>query len=57
MVAENLEKSGIVNDAEAFIQAGRVERINTKIQVGTYALEKGESFKSIIAKITKEPSR
>lgn len=57
MVAENLEKSGIVDDAEAFIQAGRAERINKKIQVGTYALEKGESFKSIIAKITKEPSR
>ncbi|WP_128101419.1 endolytic transglycosylase MltG [Paenibacillus sp. DCT19] len=57
MVAENLEKLGIVDDAEAFIRAGRAERINTKIQVGTYALEKGESFKSIIAKITKEPSR
>lgn len=56
IVAGNLEKAGIVDDAQAFIKAGKAERINTKIQVGTYALEKGESFKSIIAKITKEPS-
>ncbi|WP_405156314.1 hypothetical protein [Paenibacillus sp. FSL K6-0108] len=56
IVAGNLEKAGIVDSAQAFIQAGRAERINTKIQVGTYDLQKGESFKSIIAKITKEPS-
>ncbi|SHN53225.1 endolytic transglycosylase MltG [Paenibacillus marchantiae] len=56
IVAGNLEKAGIVDSAQAFIKAGRAERINTKIQVGTYDLEKGESFKSIIAKITKEPS-
>ncbi|MGC5771482.1 hypothetical protein [Paenibacillus pabuli] len=56
IVAGNLEKAGIVDNAEAFIKAGRAERINTKIQVGTYVLEKGESFQSIIAKITKEPS-
>ncbi|NUU76325.1 endolytic transglycosylase MltG [Paenibacillus xylanilyticus] len=56
IVAGNLEKAGIVDDAQAFIQAGKAERINTKIRVGTYALEKGESFESIIAKITKEPS-
>ncbi|SEA26079.1 endolytic transglycosylase MltG [Paenibacillus sp. 276b] len=56
IVAGNLEKTGIVDSAQAFIKAGRAERINTKIQVGTYDLEKGESFKSIIAKITKEPS-
>ncbi|MEO2204037.1 peptidase [Paenibacillus pabuli] len=56
IVAGNLEKAGIVDDAQAFIKAGKAERINTKIQVGTYALEKGESFESIIAKITKEPS-
>ncbi|WP_413377515.1 hypothetical protein [Paenibacillus taichungensis] len=55
IVAGNLEKAGIVDSAQAFIKAGRAERINTKIQVGTYDLEKGESFKSIIAKITKEP--
>ncbi|WP_339302974.1 hypothetical protein [Paenibacillus sp. FSL R5-0519] len=56
IVAANLKNAGIVDDAQAFIKAGKAERINTKIQVGTYALEKGESFKSIIAKITKEPS-
>ncbi|WP_337032206.1 peptidase [Paenibacillus illinoisensis] len=56
IVAGNLEKAGIVDDAQAFIKAGKAERINTKIQVGTYALEKGESFESIIAKITQEPS-
>ncbi|MDK8193425.1 hypothetical protein QP794_25365 [Paenibacillus sp. UMB7766-LJ446] len=56
IVAGNLEKAGIVDSAQAFIKAGRAERINTKIQVGTYDLEKDESFKSIIAKITKEPS-
>ncbi|PQP80636.1 hypothetical protein C0Q44_25700 [Paenibacillus sp. PCH8] len=56
IVAGNLQTAGIVDDAQAFIKAGKAERINTKIQVGTYALEKGESFKSIIAKITKEPS-
>ncbi|MFJ2042360.1 peptidase [Paenibacillus taichungensis] len=56
IVAGNLEKAGIVDSAQAFVKAGRAERINTKIQVGTYDLEKGESFKSIIAKITKEPS-
>ncbi|GAS81050.1 endolytic transglycosylase MltG [Paenibacillus amylolyticus] len=56
IVAANLKTAGIVDDAQAFIKAGKAERINTKIQVGTYALEKGESFKSIIAKITKEPS-
>ncbi|MGQ8871792.1 hypothetical protein [Paenibacillus sp. TSA_86.1] len=56
MVAENLKDVGIVDDAQAFIKAGNAEGINRKIQVGTYSLEKGESFKSIIAKITKEPS-
>ncbi|PYE52170.1 endolytic transglycosylase MltG [Paenibacillus barcinonensis] len=56
MVAENLKQAGVVSDAEAFIQAGRAEGINRKIRVGTYTLEKGESFKSIITKITKEPS-
>ncbi|KAA8784659.1 hypothetical protein ABIE27_002232 [Paenibacillus sp. 4624] len=56
MVAENLKEAGIVDDAQAFIKAGKSQGINKKIQVGTYSLEKGESFKSIIAKITKEPS-
>lgn len=56
MVAENLKEVGIVDDAQAFIKAGKAQGINKKIQVGTYSLEKGESFKSIIAKITKEPS-
>ncbi|MGN7412268.1 hypothetical protein [Paenibacillus sp. SAF-068] len=56
IVAANLKNAGIVDDAQAFIKAGKAEKINTKIQVGTYALEKGESFNSIIAKITKEPS-
>lgn len=56
MVAENLKDAGIVDDAKAFIKAGKSQGINKKIQVGTYSLEKGESFKSIIAKITKEPS-
>ncbi|WP_342555488.1 hypothetical protein [Paenibacillus sp. FSL R7-0652] len=56
MVAENLKQAGIVEDAQAFIKAGRTEGINRKLQVGTFSLEKGESFKSIMAKITKEPS-
>jgi len=56
MVAENLEKAGIVDDAKSFIKAGREAKINTKIQVGTYSLEKGESYQSIIDKIIKEPS-
>ncbi|MCM3132010.1 peptidase [Paenibacillus polysaccharolyticus] len=56
MVAENLKEAGIVDDTQAFIKAGKAQGINKKIQVGTYSLEKGESFKSIIAKITKEPS-
>lgn len=56
MVAENLKEAGIVDDAQAFIKAGKAQGINKKIQVGTYFLQTGESFKSIIAKITKEPS-
>jgi hypothetical protein len=56
MVAEKLKEAGIVDDAQAFIKAGKAQGINKKIQVGTYFLQTGESFKSIIAKITKEPS-
>ncbi|MNW23585.1 YceG-like family protein [compost metagenome] len=56
-VAEELEKSGVVESASDFMEAATAKKINRKIRSGTYTLEKGESLNSIITKFTTVPSR
>lgn len=56
-VAEELEKSGVVQSASDFMEAANAKKINRKIRSGTYTLEKGESLNSIITKFTTVPSR
>ncbi|MDP4097513.1 peptidase [Paenibacillus sp. P96] len=54
-VAEGLQKAGVLEDAGAFQNAATEQKINTKIRSGTYSFREGESFDSIITKITTPP--
>lgn len=54
-VAKGLEKAGVIKDADAFQKAAAEQKINTKIRSGTYSFREGETFNSIIAKITTPP--
>ncbi|GIP21455.1 endolytic transglycosylase MltG [Paenibacillus sp. J22TS3] len=55
-VADNLKKSGIIDDKSAFIQKAVDKKSNYRLQTGTYSFEEGESAASIISKITSKPS-
>ncbi|MFB5266599.1 peptidase [Paenibacillus enshidis] len=54
-VAEGLQKAGVIEDADAFQKAANEHKINTKIRSGTYSFREGETFSSIITKITTPP--
>ncbi|MFB5673623.1 peptidase [Paenibacillus terreus] len=54
-VAEGLKQAGVIADADAFQKAANEQKINTKIRSGTYSFREGETFKSIITKITTPP--
>lgn len=54
-VAKGLQKAGVIADADAFQKAANEQKINTKIRSGTYSFREGETFSSIITKITTPP--
>lgn len=55
-VAEGLERAGVITDKVAFVKAASAKKINSQIQTGTYMFTAGESFQSIIKKISEKPS-
>ncbi|GGA39512.1 endolytic transglycosylase MltG [Paenibacillus physcomitrellae] len=52
-VAGMLKAAGIISDEEAFVLLAKEWNATRTIQTGTYTFTKGESFKSITDKITK----
>ncbi|MBO2945726.1 endolytic transglycosylase MltG [Paenibacillus sp. F411] len=54
-VAAGLKQSGVIQDAAAFVTAATEKKINLSIQQGTFTFRKGESFGSIMEKITSKP--
>lgn len=55
-VAEGLKRAGVITDKVSFIKAASAKKINSQIQTGTYTFTAGESFQSIIKKISEKPS-
>lgn len=55
-VANHLLSAGVIDNKQAFINRATEKKINTSIQSGTYSFKAGESFNSIITKITAKPS-
>ncbi|KOR89982.1 endolytic transglycosylase MltG [Paenibacillus solani] len=55
-VANNLLTAGVIEDKQAFISKATEKKINRAIQSGTYSFTAGESYNSIITKITAKPS-
>ncbi|MGM1045258.1 MAG: hypothetical protein ACQEXX_03855 [Bacillota bacterium] len=55
-VANGLQKAGVIEDKQAFIDEATAQKINKFIQRGTYTFTAGEELDSIIQKITEKPS-
>lgn len=55
-VANGLQKAGVIEDKQAFIDEATAQKINKFIQRGTYTFTAGEDLNSIIQKITEKPS-
>nr|WP_251035542.1 endolytic transglycosylase MltG [Paenibacillus sp. ISL-20] len=55
-VANSLLRAGVIDNKQAFINKATEKKINTMIQSGTYSFTAGESYNSIITKITAKPS-
>lgn len=55
-VANSLLNAGVIDNKQAFITKATENKINTKILSGTYSFTAGESYNSIITKITTKPS-
>lgn len=55
-VANSLMNAGVIDNKQAFITKATESKINTKILSGTYSFTAGESYNSIITKITTKPS-
>lgn len=55
-VANSLLNAGVIDNKQAFIQKATENKINTRILSGTYSFTIGESYNSIITKITTKPS-
>lgn len=55
-VAASLLSAGVIEDKQAFINKATEKKINRTIQSGTYSFTAGESYNSIISKITAKPS-
>lgn len=55
-VANSLLTAGVIEDKQAFISKATEKKINRTIQSGTYSFIAGESYNSIITKITAKPS-
>lgn len=55
-VANSLLNAGVIDNKQAFIKKATENKINTRILSGTYSFTIGESYNSIITKITTKPS-
>ncbi|WP_127592502.1 endolytic transglycosylase MltG [Paenibacillus lautus] len=55
-VANSLLNAGVIDNKQAFITKATENKINTRILSGTYSFTAGESYNSIITKITTKPS-
>lgn len=55
-VANSLLNAGVIDNKQAFIRKATENKINTRILSGTYSFTIGESYNSIITKITTKPS-
>ncbi|NMO96187.1 endolytic transglycosylase MltG [Paenibacillus lemnae] len=51
-VAAGLKEAGVIDDEQAFIAAATKKKINLSIQQGMFTFKQGESFDSIISKIS-----
>lgn len=54
-VADHLTSLHVIQDVEAFLKEANRQKINRKIQTGTYEFKQNESTNSIIKKITAAP--
>lgn len=54
-VADHLTSLHVIQDVEAFLKEANRQKINRKIQTGTYEFKQNESTDSIIKKITSAP--
>lgn len=54
-VADHLSSLHVIQDLDAFLKEANRQKINRKIQTGTYEFERNESTSSIIKKITSAP--
>lgn len=54
-VADHLSSLHVIQDLDAFLKEANRQKINRKIQTGTYEFEQNESTSSIIKKITSAP--
>lgn len=51
-VADHLSTLHVIQDKAAFLKEAKRQKINTKIQTGTYEFKQNESISSVIQKIT-----
>lgn len=51
-VAQGLEQAGVIEDQDAFLKTAINKKINRKVRAGTYTFQVGESYDSIISKIS-----
>ncbi|WP_454190598.1 hypothetical protein [Paenibacillus sp. Marseille-Q7038] len=54
-VADHLSSLHVIQDRDAFLKEANRQKINRKIQTGTYEFQQNESTRSIIKKITTAP--
>lgn len=54
-VADHLTSLHVIQDLDAFLKEANRQKINRKIQTGTYEFQQNESTNSIIKKITAAP--
>ncbi|MBD7967248.1 hypothetical protein [Paenibacillus gallinarum] len=54
-VADHLSSLHVIQDLDAFLKEANRQKINRKIQTGTYEFQQNESTNSIIKKITTAP--
>ncbi|MEK5058754.1 MULTISPECIES: hypothetical protein [unclassified Paenibacillus] len=54
-VADHLSSLRVLDNRDAFIEEARKQKINNKIQVGSYEFTEGESIDSVISKLISGP--
>lgn len=53
-VSRGLEKAGIIDDAESFLNYGKKKGVDKRLRVGVYKLTKGLDYDSIISILLKQ---